>query len=550
MQLPASKRRSGRKNMREYLERFSKRMELVAVVDSIVGRKNRKLETESQFSDGELDNILMSILVFIMETTLTEEQDCTLGAITDFLASILPSYGKQASIAECEDFARYLIKDILQNKGEMRSNPIMDYSAGMRDFPVRLVADKLGNNNEILYELTKQGFDFLFRTKEVDDELGFEIEAIRLKLLIIKKNYKKAMSQSKYILAMIMEKRNELRQFEQQMNHDLFSVSGEQYNELVRTVNMMLHEEYEVMKEISNMLKQAQEHLDEENRRNSSLDEKSRLAQQDIYYISQNVERALGMQWELLVKCSEIDKLYRSLLVNSLEFHQMKRFDIEEQILRPMEQFSFKEAAQINKVRAELLSPLFFPDIKRTLNLALVYERQGKIKEIDIAGIMDEDETMDDSAKAERIKWRNDAHVMVIRLLLEYARNHASFSFHDFWEHSKNNSHIEKMTAERILFLDFLKLYEIREIDFARWREEDTHSLDCMGEFDLDYCLSKCLEIDKAWLEIRSILIDKAKEGQRIFCEISANEHIYISDFIIEVQYNERSSENIGQAIS
>lgn len=532
--------------MNEYLERFAKRMEFIAAADSIVGRTNRKQEIERLFEDGDLDNILLSILVFIMETTLTEEQDCTIGAIIGFLSETLPAYGKYMSSAELEETARYLVKDILQNKGDMRLFPVMDYGGGRRSYPVRLVADKLGHNNQILYELTKQGFDFLFRTKEVDDELGFEIEAIRLKMLISKKNYKKATSQSKYIIAMLLEKRNEIRQFEQQLRNDIFTVSGEQYDAVVRNLDETLKEEFEVMLEIERMLSLAQARLDEESKLYPEAGEKSRDARKEVVHIAENVQRALGMQRELLIQCDGLRRLYLLLLQDSLSFNQVRRFDMEEQVIKRMEALTVSGASGLRALRAGLFAPLFLPGLKKLLNLSLVYDRQARVKESEADESVSEGETVSDSGKRERIRLRNEAHVRVVRLLLDFAKTHPSFLFSEFWEEIKTHRHIAEMTAERLLFLAMLKLYEIREIDFAKWRAEGIHPQECMGEFDLDYCLTLCYGQGGAPTAMERIAVEKT--GNHAVCGLGGEEYIIIDDLEFKVRSNETDGEGTEQA--
>jgi hypothetical protein len=532
--------------MKEFLDRFAKRMEFLAVADSIVGRINKNQEIERAFSPGELDNLLLSVLVFIMETTLTEEQECSIGAVSGFLGDILPTYQKRFNTEQCEELARYLVKDILQNKGEIRAVPVMDYESGMKSFSVRLVADKLDDKGQILYELTKQGFDFLFRTKEVDDELGFEIEAIRLRMLITKKNYKKAMSQSKYILAMLIEKRNEIRQFEQQLRHDLFSVSGEQYDTAVKGVDSMLREEYEIMLDIEKMLEQAQAHLDEERRSYAVPDEKSRIAQREIVSITANVQRALEMQRALIIRCDELRKLYISLLKEALLYSSVKRFDFEEQLLRRMERVSFSGVIAINQFRKRLLAPLFLPDIKRSLNLRLLYERQSKLRESQTDDGIEEDATDDGSEKLARIRLRNETHVRIISLLLQFAKEHGVFTFSEFWSSIKTNKHLARMTWERIIFLVMLKLYAIREIDIAGWHEHESVTMDSLGEFDLDYCLAHCYQNDSTMLRIKRITVEKG-EGRAV-CSINSNDNIAIDNLRFEVEYVEADREDTLQA--
>lgn len=136
--------------MINYLKGFEKRMEFFAIVESIAKRRNRTEKIEILFQENELDNIIMSVLVYIMEVTLTEEQECTLESIIQFVKMILPYYKKQVSYEEAEEITRYIVKDILQNKGNKREYPAMEYEVGYKGIPIRLVSDKINENNRII----------------------------------------------------------------------------------------------------------------------------------------------------------------------------------------------------------------------------------------------------------------------------------------------------------------------------------------------------------------------------------------------------------------
>ena len=167
-----------------YLDGFSKRMELVACMASVMHRRHTR-EIEAWFEGSELDNILFSVLIHIMERTLTDESKCTLDDIETFLAEILPLYQRWLTPDQLRELTRYIIKDVLQNKGEPFTFGVMDYADGkMKTQSVRLIKDLVDEESEICYVLEKQGFDMLFRSKEVDDELGFQMEEIRLDKLI------------------------------------------------------------------------------------------------------------------------------------------------------------------------------------------------------------------------------------------------------------------------------------------------------------------------------------------------------------------------------
>ena len=99
----------------DFLEGFEKRMQILAAIDSIVNRRNRNMEIENLFEYAQLDNIILSVLVFIMERTLTEDERCTLDRIAAFLDGILPAYGLDFSAATTHTIVEYIIKDILQS---------------------------------------------------------------------------------------------------------------------------------------------------------------------------------------------------------------------------------------------------------------------------------------------------------------------------------------------------------------------------------------------------------------------------------------------------
>ena len=64
-------------------------MQIVAAVDSIVNQGNRRMDIERLF-EPDNDNIIFSVLVFIMERTLAEDEECTMDSIAAFVAGFCP----------------------------------------------------------------------------------------------------------------------------------------------------------------------------------------------------------------------------------------------------------------------------------------------------------------------------------------------------------------------------------------------------------------------------------------------------------------------------
>lgn len=534
--------------MREFLGQFYKRMELVAVVDSIVNRRNTSDEMEQRFQHEELDNILFSVLVFIMEMTLTEDNDCTMSSIEDFLREILPAYRKVLSGPDIEALARYLIKDILQNKGAKREYRVMDYEQGPRQLTVRLITDRINHRNEVVYALTQQGYNFLFRTKEVDEELGFQLEEMRLKMLIHKKNYKRALEQSRELLRMLNEKRSELQQFELQLRSNLNELSGGDYEEMVLSVDHMLDDEYRTMQEINEMVELATVHLAEQARIGDDLDERSQQAKREIDAIEENVGRALTLQRTLLTRCEGLRNLYLGLLEDAFQYQQSQSYDMEQVILKPMEALEHLNWEQLKRLRSGLLTPLFLPQMPPTLNVKLFYQPQSAISETEQQEAVFDEETVGEEERLARERLRSECHVTLIRLLLQYASEHTpGFSLQEFLLHLEQGGQTAALLKERLLFLDMLKLYELERIDFAVWRSEGQEVNYAGGEFDLAYCLTKLQQSFPGLWALSSLQISTGPlftfRWEELYDGARFEEAATVNDLWFEVKSDERSIE-------
>ena len=507
--------------MYKFLNHFEKRMEFTAVVDSLVNRKNKITEIESKFDEFEIDNLLLTVLVFIMESSLADDHDCTLYSISHFLSEILPLYGKNFSAEETEAFTRYLVKDILQNKGDKRSFKVMDYGKeAFGEVAVRLISDHANNQNEIVYELTRQGYDFLFRTKEVDDKLGFKIEQIRLQLQIEHSNYHEAAEQSSALVKMLLQKQRELDQFMRQLRSDITQVSTEKYDIMSREINNMLSEEYEMMQKVEQTTNKVQEKYRKKEEEFGTLSDEDENACRDIFRILENVKKAIFLQRKLINKSLEAEKLYVSVLEDSIYFQKHKRYNFEDEILLKFQNISFKNADNAEDFCKKMIAPLCLPSFEHILNLNLIYDKQSKPQEESTQQTVTEEEVEEESAQEQRLRRRTQAHIKTTDSLLRYAAHHdKSFTLSDFCGELEQMGLLQELCTERILFLDMLRLYSMQLIDLERWREKnDEWVQESSGEFDLPYCLGEVSREVPDLYGIKSIAV--ACTGEHFTCRI------------------------------
>jgi hypothetical protein len=529
----------------DFLEGFEKRMEIVAAVDSIVNRGNRNMELERLFEPGQLDNIILSVLVFIMERTLAEDEECTLDSITAFMTGIMPGYGLDLPWETLRRVAEYVIRDILQNGGEARYYPVMKYGAGMVQTRIRLIDDRLRESDRGYvtdYQLTDQGYDLLFRTKEVDQEISFTIEELKLRELIRRKNYRKAIGQSSNLLQMVRQKQNDMRQFLQKIRGNIYEVDIGEFERLVDSTYTLLEEEYGLMNEIRGMILLSEERLQAEEETRGSLDEEMKRARSEIAVIRRNINSTISEQKNLILERHNLSRIYRETIADSFSLSLSRNFDFEQEILAPLERCDEALVPFLWK----LLNPLFRPNPDKNLNLLSLYERQSRLRqeEEDAGGVPIEQ--LGEDGELQRIRQLNDVNTELIRSLLEYAAgNRTGFRFSDWFTHLQAREDVfNRLLGDDLIFKSMLKLYDLHLIDIAAWQaRHDDLVANATGELDVGFCLYR-IEYDRPDLYgIRSLEIWKPDESlleteiQFHQGDAGLSKRVAISDFLIEVSF-------------
>ncbi|MDR9787473.1 MAG: hypothetical protein RJR37_09565 [Peptococcaceae bacterium MAG4] len=529
----------------EFLEGFEKRMQIVAAVDSIVNRGNRRMDIERLFEPGQLDNIIFSVLVFIMERTLAEDEECTMDSIAAFVAGILPDYGLDFPAQAVRTLTEYIIKDILQNGGEARYYPVMRYGQGLAPVRIRLIDDKLKEGERgyvTTYQLTDQGYDLLFRTKEVEQEISFTIEELKLRELIRRKNYKKAIGQSANLVQMIRQKKNDIRQFIQKIRENIYDVDIQEFERLVSSTYNLLEEEYGIMKEIRDMIVLSESRLKEEEASRGYLDEEMRRARSEIAVIRRNINTTIDEQQELILERHSLARIYKETIADSFSLSLARNYDFEREILIPLERCRESVVPSLWK----LLNPLFRPNPDRKLNLLSLFERQSRLRqeEDSVEGVAIEE--LGEDTEWSKIKRMNEANTEFIRSILEFAAGKgAAYRFGELFEYLKEREDIiELLTADDLIFKSMLKLYDLNVIDIKAWKEQhDEVVANATGELDVGFCLY-CIE-DKHPDLYGVEKIEITKPDERVFEEeissrrgdVMFSRRVAISDFVFEVSF-------------
>ncbi|NLB42959.1 MAG: hypothetical protein GX815_12035, partial [Clostridiales bacterium] len=394
--------------MFEFLDKFEKRMEWVGAAYSIINRRGKKTELEGLFSENELTSIIISVLLFIMEKTLEDNNECEMAHIEDFLDDLLRSYYTDSlstdslSYQQIHDLADYIVKDILQNNGVRYTYPLKNYTKNNTvDVEIRLISDKIVTNKDsrkIVYMLTNQGYDFLFRMREVDEEIQLTIEQLKLKEYIKRKNYSSAVRQSVELITLVRQKKKEIDNFILSIRQNIHSVDIDKYEALVKSTYSMLAEEYETMEEIQKMVYQAEDRITEDFKENKSFSDKLAKARREVQEIHHNIGVVITEQRDLIINSHSLTDLYMDTIRKSFEFSFEKRYDFEEQILFPLERLS-----DICEDYLTIIRPLWLASTKKYMSVSGIYEPHIIIKDVETEdGLIVPIEENDDFEEEER----------------------------------------------------------------------------------------------------------------------------------------------------
>ncbi len=509
-----------------YLEAFDKRMEFAAVVDSIVNRKNSNTEIEGWFPDKRLlDNLFFSLLVYIMEQTLSENEECTIENMADHLSEILPQYlDEMLDDGHVRTLTEYMVKDILQNKGEPRFYPVMDYSRGIREIRVRLVSDRITDDGRIIYQLTDQGYNFLFRTREVDQELDFQLEQLKLRELLKRRNYRHAVSQSRQLIAMLRQKKKEISEFIYRVMQDVHAVESGEYERLLDETYSLIDQEYSEMQDIKKEVDADERRIRQQIEETGRADAKMEEALRSLTEISRNLRLMMEEQRNLIADRFRMNRIYEDTIINSFETSMVHRYDFEKEILKAMTKVPPSKAAGLTA----LLRPLLLPRVRKQLSLLSVYAPQGALREEeeDFAG--EGEDLLEDDTEAQ-ITAADNAHAGIfLEIVRAVSEKKEGVLFSELFEKLRQKLSEEQFLSivrEKRIFLVMLRLYENGAVDFEAWDKAEKEPVtDAGGEFDIAVCLTRLKISRPDFFGIRGIRVQKTGEKAELSWEERAAE--------------------------
>ncbi len=500
---------------KELLQDFEKRMRFVNLIKYWLQRsKPTEIRELLHNDDDKTDNLILMVMVYIMDSTLRYGERCTKQDITAFLRELADVYDYEPESAKM--LTDYIITDVLQSNGKVRSfDTFYNSDEQFREQRSLILLEQQSGS----YVLTNEAYEFLFRTKEIDSELDFSVNRFKLQEFIKRGNYGKALRESRELVSRVRNLKTRMDDFMLRCRTNISEVSIDEYEEIVSQVKDSFEDENKQLSDIRTLVSAKLQAIADAQ---INTDENIGQTEQEIREILENIDTVISEQGRVFNQKFSLSELYADLLDDSFSYLQAGRFDLEQELLLPLQKMQLQDSKNVGK----LFAPLYRPIFPHMFGIDFFYSRQNAIWEsnrddgIDIIS--------DDNAET-AADIRNKRYVEIIRGLLTFADKNSIFCFSDYLA-SVPKEQVQEQMQEKSLPDVMLKLYGIGEIDVAGWRSEQQNIIVPVGEFDLSYCLS---ELPEELIQMQTILIQKLDEAITLLDAEGGS--IRMNDFKIEV---------------
>ena len=197
------------------------------------------------FIEGyEQDNLVFSVLLYVMEQSLKEEL-CTIDDIGEFIDEINSIYYKKSiSYEDCKELAEFIVNVILCDEGKAMYFKALNYKkAEYEEINISFLKNSMEyieGVRRVSYSLTDEGYELILSTLEVEESLKLTIQEIIFKLHLKKASYDKAVDDMKNIF-------NNMRRRVQKMENDIRRIKESPLTYSVDEYKSMLEGNIEIL---------------------------------------------------------------------------------------------------------------------------------------------------------------------------------------------------------------------------------------------------------------------------------------------------------------
>ncbi|MBS5949857.1 MAG: hypothetical protein KIC47_05985 [Clostridium sp.] len=498
------------------------------------------------FIEGyEQDNLVFSVLLYIMEQSLKEEI-CTIDDIGEFIDEINSIYYKKSiSYEECKELAEFIVNVIFCDEGKAMYFKALNYKkAEYEDINISFLKNSIEyieGVRRVSYSLTDEGYELILSTLEVEESLKLTIQEIIFKLHLDKASYDKALDDIKNIF-------NDMRRRVQKMENDIRRIKESPLTYSVDEYKSMMEGNIEILNDNKKKflahklaIEEKIQVFEEKDIHIKDLNEEEMESLMNLRIINEYLGRTIDEEQRILKSHFDLKRIYGEELENISKMALIERFDIKKEVFNKI----LENPNKLDNIHL-LFSSLFTrnPDKNYNLNKAFNFQQPVRAKENEddeeILSFNEEDIIeAENKKKLERIEKCNK----IIELILEFACEKEKITLSEI-NNKINESEVVKdvlIPTVKIFREVIIEMLKVRDINIKELQEERKTSIDNNEiEFQLNKSILEIIDRNDLLSNILEIRINKVEFGEDIKLEHVKDENgdyknFICSDIVFEV---------------
>ena len=515
----------------EFLKGFKRRMKNVGAY-ALLYRNSMPKQTWKQYGFDSVDdqtNLLFSVLLFIMEQSLKEE-NCTLSDIGGFIDSInMKYYQRTLSYEDCRELGDFIVNVILCDDGKPMYFHCYDYELEeYEDVHISFVANQIvyidGDVKRTSYYLTEDGYNLLLSTLEIENNLKLTIQEMIFKLHLEKASYDRAAADIKNIFNYLRIQLQKIQDAMRQIRQNALSYSVKEYSRILEENIASIEDTKKKFLEYREYVGRLVKELEQQNIHIEKLQVKEAENLENLHIIEDYLSRGLAEHQKILLNHFDLKAMYTKELELLSQMSLIQRFQFRKEFYQEV----LKKPESLS--RAEyFLRPLFVQNPDKIYNLMKATEFQKRIKEREL----EEAEAMEETDQEEYLNKVEEERKLKLAIyhkslfyLLSFACKTGSIKLSKIKEIITEEERAYIIPSIEVFKEIMIELLKVGQFDINQLKQEQTeHFEEQAKDFQISHSILEIVSETLEFSHIKKICVYRCIEDEVVEFDNVVNEH-------------------------